>query len=629
MFIINNSKLLSPLDYYDTELKDLHKNKTIEYFDDLVAKSGINIEENRKSIKELKKLQSDLDQINKKIGKYRFLKVLSFIVIILVTLVGYYFIDAYALIVTLALSLFYFLFLRKKLNAVIKDSTTIRDNLSNKITEVTSLTWRQMAPLNRLYDWNIPSTIVTQAVPLIQMDKYFDADKFEKLHEKYGFNENTDKNRSTVCVQSGSILGNPFIICKDHITKMGMKSYSGSIVISWTEYERDSNGNRRAVRRTQTLTAVISKPAPEYYYNTVLVYGCEAAPDLCFSRNPSKYSSLEDNKLERVIKREAKELDDLARDAIKEGKSYTRLGNDEFEVLFGGVDRNNEREFRLLFTPLAQENELKLLKCDKYFGDDFTFIKDNCLNYIRSEHSQKQDYHANPKIFINNNYDAARNFFIGYNENYFKSFFFDMAPLLSIPLYQMHKDRDFIYNYHYPANVTSFEHETLANSYKKNEFAHPDTDTDVILKSAFVKKNGKSDKVKVYAYSYKAVERVEYVSKLGGDGRFHTIPVKWYEYIPLTNEKYMEVKPTNTNKMQFDEDSSKDEFKNFVNRFSSNGKYSYQRCLFSMILDDEDYNLDVDKFDSLISNNDLNNDDNNLSEIKSEVSKIINKYTKK
>lgn len=629
MFIINNSKLLSPLDYYDTELKALHENKVKDYFNNLVLKSGINIEENRNSIKELKRLKLELEKINKKIGKYRFLKVLSIILICLISLIGYSFLEAYAFIITAALLLFYILFLRKKLNAVIKDSNTIKDNLTNKIKEVTELTWRQMAPLNCLYDWNIPSTIVTQAVPLIQMDKYFDADKFEKLHEKYGFNENTDKDRSTVCVQSGSILGNPFLICKDHVKRMGTKAYSGSIIISWTEFETDSNGNRRAVRRTQTLTATIYKPAPEYYYNTVLVYGNEAAPDLSFSRNPSEYSDLEEKKLERTVRKKAKDLDDLARDALKEGKTYTRLGNDEFEVLFGGIDRDNETQFRLLFTPLAQENELKLLKCDKYYGDDFTFIKSNCLNYIRSEHSQHQDYHANPQIFITNDYDVAEKFFIDYNVNYFKSFFFDMAPLLSIPLYQMHKDRDYIYNYHYPANVTSFEHETLANSYNKNEFAHPDTNSGVILKSSFIKKNGVSDKVKVYAYSYKTVERTELVSKMGQDGRLHTIPVKWDEYIPLVNEKYMEVKPTNTNRTQFNIDSSKVEFRDFLKGISNNGKYSYQRGLFSLILDDEFGNLDVNKFDSIISNNDLKEEDNRISEINKEVSKVINKYTKK
>lgn len=42
-------------------------------------------------------------------------------------------------------------------------------------------------------------------------------------------------------------------------------------------------------------------------------------------------------------------------------KSITLLANDEFEVLFRALNRNNEVQFRLLFTPLAQQNMIDLL----------------------------------------------------------------------------------------------------------------------------------------------------------------------------------------------------------------------------------------------------------------------------
>ena len=72
--------------------------------------------------------------------------------------------------------------------------------------------------------------------------------------------------------------------------------------------------------------------------------------------------------------------------------NYQRFGNDEFEVLFGGTNRNNELEYRLLFTPLAQKNLLSIIKNPIPYGDDFSFIKDKMINVIRSNHSQTFDY---------------------------------------------------------------------------------------------------------------------------------------------------------------------------------------------------------------------------------------------
>ena len=38
------------------------------------------------------------------------------------------------------------------------------------------------------------------------------------------------------------------------------------------------------------------------------------------------------------------------------------MGHPEFEVLFGAQNRNNEVQFRLLFTPLARKQLLALMK---------------------------------------------------------------------------------------------------------------------------------------------------------------------------------------------------------------------------------------------------------------------------
>ena len=66
------------------------------------------------------------------------------------------------------------------------------------------------------------------------------------------------------------------------------------------------------------------------------------------------------------------------------------MGNSEFEVLFGATNRNNEVQFRLLFTPLAQKQLLGLMKDKEIaFGDDFNFIKRNKINIIIPDHLKK------------------------------------------------------------------------------------------------------------------------------------------------------------------------------------------------------------------------------------------------
>jgi hypothetical protein len=38
------------------------------------------------------------------------------------------------------------------------------------------------------------------------------------------------------------------------------------------------------------------------------------------------------------------------------------------------------------------------------------------------------------------------------------------------------------------------------------------------------------------------VERVDYISTFGGDGRFHNVPVYWLEYIPVQKQTIIEMR---------------------------------------------------------------------------------------
>ena len=181
------------------------------------------------------------------------------------------------------------------------------------------------------------------------------------------------------------------------------------------------------------------------------------------------------------------------------------------------------------------------MKSEEGYGDDFTLVKKNKINFLTSVHSQGNALFSDPSLFYDFDFEKIQEKFISYNDYYFKAVFFDLASLLSIPLYQQHKAREYIYKGTIPSKFSDLDHESIANRYDVKEFAHEDTDTKVIVKTDYVKPDGEGDLVKVTAHSFKEVKHVEIVMKLGGDGRMHGVPVTWYEYIPLEKDSFINV----------------------------------------------------------------------------------------
>ena len=586
-------EILEPLESYNKLYKNKFNDVTVNYFDELVKTSQINVEENRKTVKEIKEKQALLEKKKKKRFWINFAKAVLIIISAILLIVAGIITGAssnntlkvvmwvIAGIVTFVSLLMIFLWLAR---LTLKLASEI-DQLKKEIEELIALAWRQMAPLNALYDWNIPALLIEKTIPLFQMDKHFDSKKYYYMNKKYGLDANDDMNVSTYYVQSGSVLGNPFLLCKDFRMDMGFKVYTGQITIHWTTTVHTKDGTR-TVHHSQVLRASIKKEAPFYSYVTYLIYGNDAAPKLTFSRMPSNGSNLNDKQLKKFIKKGAKDLDARQKHDLMDNDpktNFTRLGNDEFEVLFGGTDRNNELEYRLLFTPLAQKNMLKLIK-EGPFKDDFSFVKEKELNYIQSMHSQSFDYQANPMMFVSYDHDAARKFFIDYNNNYFKNFFFEIAPLMSIPLYQQHKSIEYIYGEDYDANLSTYEHEAMANRFNPNDLKHKRAATPNIYKTRLVSKNNKTDRVVVIANSFAAERRVTYVTKLGGDGHLHTIPVRWIEYIPVFKETEMSVEESEITRNQFNVNYAEKVRNLFTNISNAKGDFRFERGLLATIV---------------------------------------------
>lgn len=93
----------------------------------------------------------------------------------------------------------------------------------------------------------------------------------------------------------------------------------------------------------------------------------------------------------------------------------------------------------------------------------------------------------------------------------------------------------------------------MANALGASSFAHEDSKTNVILKTNYVKSTELADVIEVSAFSYATFDRVDFVPVRGGDGRWHSVPVYWVEYIPISKTSLMEASPIDLSEKQFDD----------------------------------------------------------------------------
>lgn len=548
-----DDSILEPLEAYKKSYKAQFSKALDNAFDDLVERSGIDVAANRATVKAYRAECAAQKAAEGKMSSVKALKGFCIFLIvagciaavtgILLLVDGNVLAGAISLpigaasVIAMALLLrFYFKPRQQNIQAIIGAH-------KRKADEHLGKAWAQMAPLNDLFDGDITKRLIEQTVPLVKLDDNFSMHRYDYLAGKYGFGANNSCSRSTIGILTGEILGNPFVVDRQLVTEMGEHTYTGSIVISWTTTYTDSEGHIHTQPHTQTLVASVTKPMPIYSKQTRLIYGNEAAPALSFSHEPSHAEKMSENQLDRRVKTGVKRIRRKQKKALKTGTSgFTEMGNEQFDVLFNALDRDNEVEFRLLFTPLAQKNMLALMTDPAGFGDDFRFYKRRCLNYISSEHSANWDMDTRSFRYCSFDVDASRRTFFGFNRQYFKSLYFDLAPLLSIPLYQQHKPGEYIYKEKYHRNYTDYEAEYCANMLGQDEFRHPASATPSILKTSLIDKYGRTDRIEVTAYSYRVEKRVDFVSVFGGDGRLHAVPVPWDEYVPIERTSAVQLK---------------------------------------------------------------------------------------
>ncbi|MBR5272738.1 MAG: hypothetical protein IKU25_05020 [Clostridia bacterium] len=504
--------IYNPLEEYEKKLKDSHSNAANAFFEALVKRSNVNIEENRKTVEQYNTYKENLVKLKRKLNLWRFLRVLMCISIVLIPLV--------------------ILKITPKIRGL-REEIDLADKTAE---ELLAKAYDQMLPLNSLFTDRDAVNLIHETVPLMSFDTHFSVEKEADMKINYDFATHNEYEESTIDVLSGEYNGNPFLFEKKIIHTMGTETYHGYKTISWTESYRDSSGNISTRTRTQTLHATVVKPKPYYNTQVVLNYGAQCGPELSFSRDASHLEQKSEKALERHIKRGEKKLKRLTDKAIKNNDDFTSMSNTDFEVLFDALDRTDEVQFRALFTPLAQTNLVDLILSKTGYGDDFNFFKRKRMNKIISKHSQGRPMNLVPSEYTSYSFDFIRDNFINKNVEFFKAVYFDFAPLLSIPAYQERPVHSLKPIPNYSQLYSLKESEALANAVDIRYVVHPNTKTQAILKSSFVRSKDNADETCVTAYSYDMERRVDIVSVRGGDGYYHNVSVPWDEYLPLEKQ---------------------------------------------------------------------------------------------
>ncbi|MDE5652152.1 MAG: hypothetical protein K2I48_01635 [Muribaculaceae bacterium] len=535
--------IYDPLADYVNVFKDKFKAVCESTFAQLAAESDVDAENNRRICAHIEETEREIARLKKELSLWVIPRAILWILFAAGILLAIYCFLNYQVNGGIAVAIASLLLLWFILGLVYPKLRDLKEELDKKTalrTDLYTTAWEGMEPLNRLYDWGIFTRMMMQTVPTLEFDPFFTTQRLADLKEVYGWDEAFNAERSVLFSHSGVINGNPFVICRTKKMEWGYREYTGQLTINWTETIRNSNGKYHSRLRSETLTATITRPYPEYHKKTRLIYGNTAAPDLTFNRtqNDAKSKSRMGRWLKKnSLKRKSRNFRDY---------DYAMMSNEDFEVAFDTSNRNNNQQFALLFTPMAQNNMMSLLNdSEEGYGDNFDFEKSHMINVLIADHMQDLNIDMNPTQYRNYNFDCASEAFVRINTEYFRSLYFAFAPLLAVPLYQQLRPQESIYGHDMKRESSYWEHETLANFWGVEKFKHPDCVTDCILKTEKLTSDSEDESeatIRVKAHGFSAVPRTYYVKVLGKDGCYHQVPVHWNEYLPVTGVGTFDIK---------------------------------------------------------------------------------------
>ncbi len=440
-----------------------------------------------------------------------------------------------AILMGLSLGLFLIRYLKNR-------KQLIRDRINEK--KAYDAVIEAIKPLNNLLlKHGIKEEILQKTMPEVKLNKYLMAEWHREFINEYGGKILLGKDENTYCnsILSGTLFNSPFIFVGKRGWKYVDKEYEGSIVVTWTEIYTAGNETKSRVR-SEVLTATVTKPAPEFSDDNFLLFGTNVCTNLNFFRRPTSVNAMNEREIEKFVKKNSDELVKLTEKSIASNNSFRAMNNTKFEVLFNALNRNDEKEFRMMFTPIAQKNMVNLL-LDKNngYGDNFKFTKQGNVNLIENTQLLMDAEIFKKSIECESySYDQIAELFIQNLTKFFREFYFSIAPLLSVPDYVLSEDQTL--NAENDSRLSYYELERIAYDAISKKVNTSWTETDFVVNiNEIGNVTDRDEEFSVEAQGFSTTMQTDYVTKLGPDGALHTIPVPWTKYDPEYHEFVIKV----------------------------------------------------------------------------------------
>ena len=430
-------------------------------------------------------------------------------------------------------------YITKGIIPLLSDKNEIKKELDKKLCEAEGQCWDNIRPFLSMLHEFFQIDVMNETIEGVCLKHYLDSQTDKEMEQRVSNVFKHDLNETTLELISGSMYQNPFVVRKYRKHYMSSTTYSGSTTVYIDDWETDSKGNRVKTKKKETLEASITRPVPAYADDNELLYTSDNAPDVSFTHGLSIMP-----KMARSIVIESK-----GRDSVMWNKSqFTPMTNNpEFETLFYAIDRDNELQFRELFTPKAQVNIVDIMKSSEY-GDYFTMEKKKRLTRIRVKSKMLKPFSwemwGNLTRYQNFDLKKVGQMVLEDSQAFIDKYLMMFMPILAVPYYQEDAERckDYFSDSERKMNYSEQQAEALANCMNPSVFAG--RNTKVMITAKFLEAKGKTDTYVLDIKYFDEYPRTETVNKEASDGSTYAVNIDWTEYVERRAGSYMMVKDT-------------------------------------------------------------------------------------
>ena len=168
--------IYDPLNEYISTFKEKFKKVADETFNALADEAQVDVEANRETCRQIYAGEKQLTDVSGRITMWTILCVILWIAVVAGGAVVYVKWNEFPMEYLLMIgggAVLLLVFLLLKVHPKLKSLRTQHNELDNKVKTLKEQAWNQMAALNRLYDWDVFTRMMSKTVPRLEFDPYF------------------------------------------------------------------------------------------------------------------------------------------------------------------------------------------------------------------------------------------------------------------------------------------------------------------------------------------------------------------------------------------------------------------------------------------------------------------------